>query len=69
MPAKENQHIFIFGMALLFLPFLLMFAFTGTLVYLALPFAFFVLCGMAVFFFYLLVIAGITAMVIRNKFR
>ena len=41
MPAKENQHIFIFGMALLFLPFLLMFAFTGNLVYLAFPFAFF----------------------------
>ena len=41
MPDKVNQHIFIFGMALLFLPFLLMFAFTGNLVYLAFPFAFF----------------------------
>lgn len=40
MLAKENQHIFIFGMTLLLLPFLVIFAFTENWLYLAVPFAF-----------------------------
>lgn len=41
MLAKENQHIFIFGMTFLFLPFIVLFAFTENFIYLAIPFAFF----------------------------
>ena len=40
MLAKENQHIFIFGISLLLLPFLVLFAFTENWTYLAIPFAF-----------------------------
>lgn len=40
MLAKENPHIFILGMVLLLLPFLVIFAFTENYIYLAIPFVF-----------------------------
>ncbi len=40
MLAKENQHIFISGITILLLPFLVLFAYTEHWIYLAIPFAF-----------------------------